>query len=137
MIAPTPPDLEVARRKSLLRKTTTSDQGDRRHVAGLNAGLKAMQLARPERIPHNCAQPIAHKAAPLKISKRVVAEIAALKDSQNDIRDVDNADEAVALLLANDEATVRRILHAKLPWLLVTQTATPMATRPPQELAHR
>ena len=112
MVAPAATNLEVARRIALLAEPAGRNQRDGGHIVGLDVGLKAMKLEHLERVAHHGLKPLLHETLTLMPHEGVIAQVAALKQPADDVGQIDDADDCLVVLSADEEGVVRRRRHA-------------------------
>jgi hypothetical protein len=107
VVAPVAADVQVARRKTLAGEAKPPHQGDGRRVARLDVRLHAVQAERIEGVTHGQAHRLGHQAAPGAPGHAIIPEIGAAERAENDVGNIDHADDARAGDLARDQADIR------------------------------
>ena len=74
--------------------------------------LQPVQLQRAERKTHGLGEPRPHEPLALETGENVVAEVAAAKGAEDNVRHVDCADEPARPRFTNEETAVHRLAHA-------------------------
>jgi hypothetical protein len=106
VIAPSTTDLQVAWRVAFASKPEAPHETDRRPIAGLDVGLETMQSEATKRFGDHERQRFGHQTLPWPWLERVIAEIAALQRTVDDLADVDHADEAARVLVTDQVSDV-------------------------------
>src|SRR5215469_11228373 len=116
VIAPVACYPHVPARESLAGEAGSAYERNRPPVPRLNVGLDAMQSQRSKCDAQREREPLGHVAAPGMRSERVVAEVRTAECATNDFAQVEDADERIILLPADEQADVGGRFNATRFW---------------------
>lgn len=106
MIPPPTTHLQETARQSFVHKPTFSHQRDGCDVAGLNVGLKTVELQLPKGVSDHKPHSFGHEALTRVGRERIVAEGLTLKSPANHVVDVDDANDAACPAMDHEELAI-------------------------------